>query len=122
MSRTFACISFVVLFSGASLAQSTGTLPTFDLADVHVSPHSINPNQSGGFVRAGRFEVRKATMVDLIRLAYTLEPEKILAGPSWLETDRFDIVAKAPEGTSQYKAKLMLQALLADRFKLVVHK
>lgn len=122
MLRPLACISFVVLLPGAALAQSTETLPTFDLADVHVSPHSINPDQSGGFVRAGRYEVRKATMVDLIRLAYTLEPEKILGGPSWLETDRFDIVAKVPPGTTQDKAKLMLQGLLADRFKLVVHK
>jgi uncharacterized protein (TIGR03435 family) len=122
MSRTLACIGFVVLLSGAALSQSTETLPTFDVADVHVSPHSINPNQSGGFVRAGRYEVRKATMVDLIRLAYGLDPDKILGGPSWLETDRFDIVAKAPAGTTQDKAKLMLQSLLADRFKLVVHK
>jgi uncharacterized protein (TIGR03435 family) len=122
MLRPLACISCVVLLSGASLAQSTEPLPTFDLADVHVSPHSTNPNQSGGFVRAGRYEVRKATMVDLLRLAYTLDPEKILGGPSWLETDRFDIVAKVPAGTTQDNAKLMLQALLADRFKLVVHK
>ena len=51
-----------------------------------------------------------------------MDPDKVLGGPSWLETDRFDIIAKAPNATSPDTQKLMLQALLADRFKLVVHK
>jgi uncharacterized protein (TIGR03435 family) len=46
----------------------------------------------------------------------------VIGGPSWLEFDRYDVVAKAPSAASAETIKSMLQALLADRFKLVVHK
>ena len=120
--RAIVCISFAGLLSGAVFAQSAEAPPAFDLADVHVSAKSPNANVSGGFLRGGRYEIRKATMVDLVRMAYGVDPDKVLGGPSWLETDRFDILAKAPPGTSPDTVKLMLQAALADRFKLVVHK
>ena len=45
----------------------------------------------------------------------------MVGGPSWLTSDRFDIVAKAPDNASPEQMPLMLRALLADRFKLVVH-
>jgi uncharacterized protein (TIGR03435 family) len=61
-------------------------------------------------------------MVDMITTAYDVEAAKVVGGPSWLETDRYDITAKAPPNTSGEAVKLMLQALLADRFKLVLHK
>jgi uncharacterized protein (TIGR03435 family) len=59
-------------------------------------------------------------MLDLVASAYGMEPEKVLGGPSWLETDRFDILAKAPTSATNATAKLMLRSLLADRFKLIV--
>jgi uncharacterized protein (TIGR03435 family) len=61
-------------------------------------------------------------MVDLISTAYNMEPDKILGGPSWLDWDRFDIVARAPQGKTQQDLSPMLQNLLADRFKLAFHK
>ena len=61
-------------------------------------------------------------MVDMISLAYGLDNENILSGPAWLDLDRFDISAQAPRTTSPDDVKLMLQALLADRFHLVLHK
>src|SRR5580704_803561 len=118
--RAFACISLVVLLWGAAFGQSIDTPPAFDIADVHVSARTMNLNMSGGFLRAGRYEIRKATMVDLIRTAYTVDADKVLGGPSWLEADRFDVIAKAPQGATAETVKPRLQALLADRFKLVV--
>jgi uncharacterized protein (TIGR03435 family) len=135
MMRIFARMSLVVLLSiawiaaiAAAFGQSsdptpkTDAAPKFDVADVHVSAKSPNANQSGGFLRAGRYEIRKGTMVDLVRIAYGVDADKVLGGPAWLETDRFDIIAKAPQSTPPDTVKLMLQGLLADRFKLVVHK
>jgi len=60
-------------------------------------------------------------MVDLISSAYSVDLEKVLGGLSWLETDRFDILAKAPTSVTTATTKLMLRSLLADRFKLVIH-
>jgi uncharacterized protein (TIGR03435 family) len=60
-------------------------------------------------------------MLDLIRMAFAIEPEKVLGGPSWLEMDRFDVFARTPPDSTPQSRLLMLRALLADRFKLVVH-
>lgn len=70
----------------------------------------------------GRYEIKTATMVDLIRTAYGFDPDKILGGPNWLEMNRYDIIAKLPPESTPDSQKLMLQALLADRFKLVTHQ
>jgi uncharacterized protein (TIGR03435 family) len=60
-------------------------------------------------------------MVDLIANAYGLDASNVQGGPSWLETDRFDVIAKAAPTTSPATLKLMLRFLLTDRFKLVTH-
>ncbi len=124
--RAFARLIFIGLSSLPVFGQLALTVspPNFEAADIHASPHTTNPNpfMSGGVLRGGRYDLRKATMVDLIRIAYDVDPDTVLGGPNWLETDRFDIVAKAPPETSAETIKLMLQTLLADRFKLVLHK
>jgi uncharacterized protein (TIGR03435 family) len=123
MKRLRAQVLFLMALAGAAYGQTTEPLPSFDAADVHASPRSANPNvQSlGGFVRGGRYQFRNATMLDLVASAYGVEPEKVMGGPSWLETDRFDILAKGPASATNATAKLMLRSLLADRFKLVIH-
>jgi len=121
MNRALSATILVALLSGAGSGQSPQTpATTFELADVHVSAKTTNPFMRGGVLRGGRYEVRTASMVDLIRTAYGLDDNnKVVGGPSWLDTNRFDIIAKAPQSTSQENLKLMLQALLADRAKIV---
>jgi len=58
----------------------------------------------------------------MIREAYDVRDFQITAGPAWLDTDRFDIRAKAKEGVSTRQMKTLLQALLADRFQLRLHR
>jgi uncharacterized protein (TIGR03435 family) len=122
MRRALAGIIFLAIFSTVIFAQSRDT-PTaaFEIADVHVSPHRTFPFMSGGTLHGDRYVVRQATMVDLMVAAFGVEADNVLGGPAWLETARFDVIAKAPRTTSPETIKLMLQALLADRFKLVVH-
>jgi uncharacterized protein (TIGR03435 family) len=48
--------------------------------------------------------------------------ERLLGGPDWIDSDRFDILASAPAGTSESTMLTMLQTLLADRFKLVLRR
>jgi uncharacterized protein (TIGR03435 family) len=124
MNRTFDGIGLLAATAVAVCGQSPATNPKFDVTDVHVSARATNPYTviSGGVLRGGRYDLRKATMLDLIRIAYSVDPDKVQGGPSWLELDRFDVAGKAPADTPQETVRLMLQALLADRFKLVVHK
>jgi len=108
--------------SVAAFAQSTEPTTAFEIADVHVSPRSRDLGMRTS-VRTGRYELHNATMLDLIRLAYSVDADKILGGPASLDYDRFDVLAKIPSKTpSQDTLKLMLQSLLADRFNLVLHK
>src|SRR5439155_16514175 len=123
MIRALASVSLVLLLPPAAIGQSADSKPAFESADVHtVAVGRFGTNMSGGVLRAGRYEVRSATMIDLIRLAYGVDDERIVGGPSWLESDRFDVIAKAPAGASADTAKTMLRALLADRFGLVVRQ
>ena len=63
-------------------------------------------------------------MLDLIRTAYGLDGDKILGGPAWLDYDRFDVIGQNPFASAVHldTLKSMLQALLAARFKLTLHK
>ena len=111
----------VALLSALVVGQSTDSPPAFVIADVHPSTRITTPVMRASF-RAGRYEIRNATMVDLIRTAYAVDADKILGGPSWLEYDRFDVAALAPTSATPDTQRLMLQALLADRFALAVRR
>jgi uncharacterized protein (TIGR03435 family) len=89
--------------------------------DVHASPQGY-PNFQTVPAHDGRYELKKASMLDLIRTAYGFDLDKILGGPNWIELDRFDIAGKLPGETSPDDQKLMLQGLLEDRFKLIARK
>jgi uncharacterized protein (TIGR03435 family) len=106
----------------AAFGQSSDSAARFEIADVHVSPKSPTSFLRVSPPRGGRYELKNATMVDLIRIAYDYNSDKILGGPSWLEMDRFDAIAKVPAGANTETIKPMLRSLLDERFKLVVHK
>lgn len=122
LMRSIARISFIGLLSGAAFGQPPSTAQTFEIANVRVSASVRNPKMQGGLLREDRYELRQASMLDMIRTAYGLDADAILGGPSWLGWDRFDVVAKVPPSASPAAVKVMLQLLLADRFQLAVHK
>ena len=105
----------------ASPPGSPGTTAAFEVA-------SVKRNTSGdGFITigmqpGGRLTMNNVPARQLIIRAYQVQPFQVLGGPSWITSDRFDITAKAAnaEATPQ-QLNVMLQALLADRFKLKVH-
>jgi uncharacterized protein (TIGR03435 family) len=72
----------------------------------------------------GRFVAANITLRFLIRSAFQLQGDQIVGGPRWLDTDRFDIDARAPQAPGVPNSQLleMLQTLLADRFKLTTHR
>ncbi len=70
----------------------------------------------------GRISMAGVTVKNLIQQAYGVREFQIAGGPSWLGSERYDITAK-PEGASTPdQVKVMIQALLADRFKLQFHR
>jgi uncharacterized protein (TIGR03435 family) len=125
MRRALSAIAAVVLWTSVGYAQTPANTPKFDAADISLRARTGTTNQpvmTGGVLRGGRYDLRNATMVDLVATAYSVtDRDLIVSGPAWLERNRFDLAAKAPQGTSNDNLKLMLQQLLADRFKLVIH-
>jgi uncharacterized protein (TIGR03435 family) len=121
MKRLLIGLGVATLLSGSAVGQSPTSRPAFDVASIQPSTRP-NPGMRGGVLRGDRYELRNATMVDLIRTAYGVVPDKITGGPSWLEWNRFDIAALAPEGTPPDRLREMLKTLLAERFKLAVRE
>ncbi|MBZ5578618.1 MAG: TIGR03435 family protein [Acidobacteriia bacterium] len=118
-----AALTFVALSALTGFSQTPPAEPRFEIADVHASGPALNSFTyvSGGLLRGDHYDLRKATLFDLIRMAYPVAPENIVGGPNWLEFDRFDIAARAPAESSPETVRRMLQALLAERFHLAVH-
>lgn len=114
--------AFVLLLTAAAaLAQ-----PTFEVASIKpASPITPELMRSGQLHLGVRIDKARADfggmpLTDLIARAYRVKPFQV-SGPDWI-TSRFDIVATLPEGASEEQVPEMLQALLADRFKLTLHR
>jgi len=75
----------------------------------------------GPHVDSSRAEYIYMSLKELIVAAYGVKPYQV-DGPSWLGDTRFDIQAKMPDGSTKDDAPAMLQTLLAERFKLAVHR
>ena len=61
------------------------------------------------------------SLQNLMAQAYLIKNFQI-SGPDWLDTDRFDIVARLPDGATREQLPAMLQSLLKERFHLAVHQ
>ncbi len=96
--------------------------PVFEVATIKPS----RPEAQGKGIRVNgiHFSSINISVNDLIGFAYGVHPRQIAGGPAWLASDRFDIDAK-PDGEGQpndRQLKIMVQKLLADRFKLAFRK
>lgn len=70
----------------------------------------------------GRFRATATSLKFLLEWAYGIQPSQHSNGPSWIGTERYDIVAKAEGNATEDQMKRMVQNLLADRFKLKLHR
>ena len=70
----------------------------------------------------GRVSMTGVTVKILIQQSYGVRDFQIVGGPSWMGSDRYDIVAKPEGAATPDQVKLMTQALLADRFQLKFHR
>jgi uncharacterized protein (TIGR03435 family) len=114
----------------AQPAQSPS--PQFEVASVKPGPPGIErASMNGGPLPAGPFNLSaddpgRITWTNvwlrrMIQVAYDIPIDRI-SGPDWLNTEHYDIVATIPKGTSVADFRLMVQNLLADRFKLTLHR
>ena len=119
--RCFLYAGLIALVASAIFGQSADA-PKFEIADIHSRPLTANAFLRASPPRNGRYELKNASMLDLIRTAWDYTPDTIVGGPNWLELDRFDVIAKIPPDADTDAQKAMLRSLLEERFKLVVRK
>jgi uncharacterized protein (TIGR03435 family) len=102
-----------------AFGQAAGT-PAFDAADVRISKPGTSDGD--GFIYEGRAEFLGSTMLDIIAVAWDIDTDRVIGGPSWLSSNRYDISATAKPGTPDDEMRSMLRALLVKRFHLATHK
>jgi len=105
-----------IVVAGLARAQSADALAEFEVASV--KPNNTDERMDYG-VRGDRLFGRNMPAIGWIEIAYKFRELQIV-GPAWISQEKFDIEAKA--GNSGREMRPMLQSLLADRFKLTVHR
>lgn len=114
------CTSFFIIAITCCWAQTSS--PTFEVADI--KPHDPStPVRGKGGITGGRIDLPGATLNNLIAFAYAVQENMIVGSAKWATTEIYDIVAKSPTPNPSLDIiRQMAQALLADRFKLVIRR
>src|SRR5579871_1966901 len=124
MLRVWVALLALAISAGAQVADSS---PTFEVASVKPAkpgdkapPFTISPG--GGFTA-------NTELVFLVQIFYNFKPFQIVGAPGWLNSEKYAISAKSPDGTvvatpagADKDMPRRVQALLKDRFHLVVHR
>ena len=126
----------LLIFAVAGLAWAQAPVPSaapaaaplaFEVASIKKPALSLQDQAMSGKLHVGmkvdgaRVDFGSMSLADLIAQAYKVKSFQI-SGPDWMKTERFDIMAKLPEGATKDQVPQMLQALLAERFKLTIHR
>jgi uncharacterized protein (TIGR03435 family) len=129
-----ACVAFGVAQLPAQILHATGPLPSFEVA-------TVKPSTDGDAVPSVSTLTESRTMNvtarNLIEQAYRIPwtpgvNQRVVGGPAWIDSDHYDVDARVDESQAaalsamsnqqqKEQTSLMMQALLADRFKLRVH-
>ena len=117
----------ILILPGSALAQAPAARLSFEVASIKpaetITPAMIAAGKLhvGMNVDGARVDIGYMSLADLIPVAFKVKPYQF-AGPDWMRTQRWDILAKLPEGATKEQVPEMLQALLEERFKLKIHR
>jgi uncharacterized protein (TIGR03435 family) len=122
--------AFFCAVGGLAAAPSDQAAPKTEFEAASVKPSGPQKAGAGIFGKiiggpgtADPIQLRgtRVTLLNLVRSAYDVPYDQI-SGPGWLRDELYDIVARVPKGSTKDQLKLMLQNLLADRFRLTFHR
>jgi uncharacterized protein (TIGR03435 family) len=122
----------IFVLCATTFAQGPASKPSFEVASVRPGApfsaagqeRSIGIRGGPGTEDPGQITCRWVAVLNLLVRAYGVKNFQIQGLPDWannINSDRYDILAKVPPGTTLEQANLMLQNLLVERFGLVVH-
>jgi uncharacterized protein (TIGR03435 family) len=115
MTRSIVCF---LLLSAITFAQVP---TTFEVASIRPSSEQATQVSAGLRVAGSQVRVTGMSLKDYIGMAYGVKPQQI-EGPDWIGQARFDLAATIPAGGSSAQLEQMFQSLLAERFKMTMHR
>jgi uncharacterized protein (TIGR03435 family) len=113
--------------SALAAVAALGQQPAFEVASIRsaaqITPDMIAAGKLhvGMKIDAGRVDIGYVSLRDLVMQAYEVKPFQVTA-PDWMAMQRYDILAKMPEGATKEQVPAMLRTMLEERFKLVAHR
>jgi uncharacterized protein (TIGR03435 family) len=113
-------LAFLASFCGFGQENAP---PAFDAASIKPSqPGDIRGSTFQFVTLGGGLEVANATLKSIIETAYDVRDFQISGGPAWLDSERYYISARSHSSSTIPETRRKLQALLAQRFHLEVHR
>jgi uncharacterized protein (TIGR03435 family) len=107
----------------AQLSSYAAQVSSFEVASVKPVNPAAGPHVVSLIVNHGKLTIEAAELRQIVGLAYAIQRVRVEGGPGWADSDQFDIVAKAENpDAARDEIRSMLQTLLAERFRLVVHR
>jgi uncharacterized protein (TIGR03435 family) len=128
-----ATIAILLVTAGYALFAQSDVHPAFEVASIKRGASAVGPADpvSVSYKPGGRMIAMNAPLRLLIQFAYAahdsphsqpLRAAQVMGGPAWIDSEGYNIEAKPEANTDQKHAWLMLQTLLADRFRLTLHR
>jgi uncharacterized protein (TIGR03435 family) len=113
----------LAIVAGAAVVSAqvpSSPAPAFEVASVRINTSRSSSSSTQQRVN-GSFEMINVTLRSMVAHAFDMHARQILGGPDWIDSERFDVLAKAPAGDDGSKMTAMLRALLVERFRLASH-
>jgi uncharacterized protein (TIGR03435 family) len=114
--------ALIAFWAIISVSAQQPPAPEFEVASVKSVELPPGPHAVALSINHGTARIEGATLRQIIVQAYLLQRVNVLGGPAWYDSDQYDIIAQAGNPDATEEIRRMLQALLAGRFKLAVHR
>ena len=111
----------IVLAAGIGWGQSAAQFDVATIKPPAPQEQGRTSTRMSSDTETGRLNYINASLKEIIGQAYKVQQYQVI-GPGWIDTERFDIAAEFPPHTDGKLLPSMLQALLAERFKLAIHR
>jgi len=118
--REFFRVALVLSVCGGMVGQTPAVRPEFEVATMKLN---VSGDTALGFdmLPSGLFRATNTPMSTLFRFAYDVSDQTMAGAPDWFNNDRYDVAGKAQPGTPYPVLRALLQSLLAEQTKLVMH-
>jgi uncharacterized protein (TIGR03435 family) len=119
--RRMLCCGLLGLSLCRAYCQVTPPQPVFEVADIKLNKSGEIKNDYFTIQPGGVFIAHNAKISELFEFAFKIRRDVISGAPSWFDADRVDITAKATPATTNENLRLMVESLLINEFKIVMH-